>query len=250
MTVTQDAFHDASFHVLQPKARGNRSGMDALLLAASMPKDASGIVADLGAGAGVAGFALINLNEDLELVAVERNKEMAELARQSSLLSQNAHLRDRIKVIEADVTLSGLNRQSAGLATDSVDHVIMNPPYNSQGARPPNDPLRAEAFIMAQGGLDAWFRTAAAMMQGDGYFSVIHRTDSLGEVIACSQGRFGNLEIIPIHSHAGEPAKRMIVRGIRGSKAPSCILPGFIVHSDEGKFTPHADAIFKGKAGL
>ncbi len=247
---TCDAFLDGGFSVLQPKARGNRSGMDALLLAASLPEETCGLLADLGAGAGVAGFAALQRHDGLNLLAVEKNHEMAAMARQSCQLEENRHLQSRIRVLEADVTLSGQARRKAGLENDSVDHVIMNPPYNTRGTRAPADAMRAEAFMMAEGGLDAWFRTAAAIVRPGGTMSIIYRTDNLGEVIACSQGRFGNLEIIPVHSREKEAAKRMIVRGICGALAPLRILPGFVIHAEGGGFRPCADNVFRGKAGL
>lgn len=250
METTRDMFHDGAFEVLQPSTRGNRSGMDALLLAAALPQSASGILADLGSGAGVAGLAALNLNQKLKLVSVEKNPHMADLARKSLQLSGNSSLRNKTKVIEHDVTSSGIDRLKAGLAPDSVDHIITNPPYNTSRERPPKDPIKAEAFMMGEGGIDAWFRTAAAIVKPGGTLAIIYRTENLGEVLACSQGRFGGLEIMPIHSRADEAAKRIIVRGTRASRASMAIVPGFVVHNEDGSFTEKADAIFKGKAHL
>lgn len=250
METTRDKFHDGAFEVLQPAARGNRSGMDALLVAAALPKNASGVLADLGSGAGVSGLAALNLNPELKLSCVEKNPQMADLARKSLHLSCNSKLFIKTKVIELDVTSSGVDRLKAGLAPDSVNHVIMNPPYNTLRERPPKDAMRAEAFMMGEGGIDAWFRTAAAIVKPGGTLAIIYRTENLGEVLACSQGRFGGLEIMPIHSRADEAAKRIIVRGTRASRAPMAIVPGFVVHNDDGSFTARADAIFKGTARL
>lgn len=247
---TRDTFHNGAFGVIQPSARGNRSGMDAMLIAASLPKSASGTVADLGAGAGVAGFAALNLHSDLNLLAVERNAEMAEMAEHSIRLPENSAFNKRARVIRFDVYKSGVDRAKAGLSPECVDHVIMNPPYNSLNMRAPGDALRAEAFMMGEGGIDAWFRTAASILKQGGTFSVIYRTENLGELIACCQGRFGDLKILPIHSRKDEPAKRVVVRGIRGSRAPISILPGFVVHEENGEFTAKADAIFKGEQTL
>ncbi|KJS21015.1 MAG: hypothetical protein VR78_00650, partial [Hoeflea sp. BRH_c9] len=49
-----DAFHNGGFHLLQPLGSGHRAGMDAMLLAATVPEGARGTLADLGAGAGAA----------------------------------------------------------------------------------------------------------------------------------------------------------------------------------------------------
>ena len=51
---TVDIFHRGRFVLVQPKGAGHRSGVDAMILAASVPSGFSGLLADLGAGAGAA----------------------------------------------------------------------------------------------------------------------------------------------------------------------------------------------------
>ncbi len=250
LKTSQDKFHRGAFEVMQPVDKGHRSGLDALLIASALPEGVSGTLADLGAGAGVAGLAALNLNPGLDLLAIEKHPEMAECARRTALLSTNMNLRSRVKVLEADVTLSGAERTKAGLEAESVDYVIMNPPYNIKRDQPPRDPMKIEAFMMGEGGIDAWFRTASAIARQGAMMVLIYRTENLGEVLACSQGRFGGLEILPVHSSQNEPAKRVIVRGIRGSRAPMSIVPGFVVHNDDGSFTEEAEAIFDGSGRL
>ncbi|MGI9352564.1 MAG: tRNA1(Val) (adenine(37)-N6)-methyltransferase [Rhizobiaceae bacterium] len=244
---TVDSFHQGAFKVLQPKNSGHRSGMDALLLAASIPENAQGILADLGAGVGVAGYAALNLNRDLDLLAVEKNPQMAELARRSLMLDGNANMKIRTKVLEVDITANGAERLKAGLNSESVSHVIMNPPYNMTSLRPSPDLLKAEAYMLGEGGIDAWFRTAASILTPGGNLCMIYRTENLGDILACAQGRFGGLEIMPIHSRCDEAAKRLIVRGTRGSRAPLSILPGFVVHKNGGGFTSFAEKVFNGE---
>ena len=49
---TLDAFHRGNFWLVQPKGVGHRAGVDAMILAASVPSDFSGKLADFGAGGG------------------------------------------------------------------------------------------------------------------------------------------------------------------------------------------------------
>ncbi|MCR4269269.1 methyltransferase, partial [Nitratireductor sp. ZSWI3] len=53
-----DSFHRDAFRLVQPARGGHRSGIDAMLVAAALPDGFAGAVADLGAGAGAAGFAV------------------------------------------------------------------------------------------------------------------------------------------------------------------------------------------------
>lgn len=245
-----DRFHNGSFEVAQPTSGGHRAGMDALLLAATLKDGASGLVADLGAGSGVAGFAALNLHRELDLLAVELNETMFDMLSKTLSRALNARFANRTTTLLADVTLSGTDRLEQGFADNSVDHVIMNPPYNTYSYRPPAKAIKHDAHMLGEGGLDAWFRTAAAITRIGGSLNMIYRSEDIAAVIACSRGRYGGLQIIPIHSKKNENAKRILVCGIRGSKAPLTILPGFVVHNDDGTFSEHADAIFKGKMRL
>ena len=248
--LTRDSFHRGQFEVFQPTGTGHRSGSDALLLAAALSNDARGMLADLGAGAGVAGLAALARNRHLSAVLVEIDPVMAQIARQSLALEVNSGLASRARVLEADVTLSGKRREAAGLQNRGFDHVIMNPPYHSAAKRAPKDPLKALAHVMREGGLEAWMRTAAAILRPAGVLYLIHRTESLGEIIAVSQGRFGGLTLLPLHGGPRKPAGRILLRAVRGSKAPVSILPGLILHDHDGRPTAEADAALNGKACL
>lgn len=247
---TTDAFHAGAFEIVQPAKTGHRAGLDALLLAACVPESATGTLADLGAGTGAAGFAALNLNRDIDLISVELNEQMYGMLQNSVALLANHDFRARIQTLNSDVTKSGAARLKQGLNENSVDHVIMNPPYNTDRHRSPPDPTKAQAYMIGEGGIDAWFRTASAILKPGGTLSMIYRAENLSDILACSQGRFGGLEILPIHSRAEEAARRILVRSVRGSRAPLAILPGLVVHNADGEFTDKVRAIFDGEARL
>src|SRR5689334_19337984 len=116
-----DAFHRGLFHIVQPKGRGHRAGMDAMLLAALIADDRAIKVADLGAGAGAAGLAVASRLAKAAVVLFERSAEMADYARRSIDLPGNAHMAGRVSVVEADVTLTARARNDAGLVDESFD---------------------------------------------------------------------------------------------------------------------------------
>ncbi|TGV74768.1 methyltransferase, partial [Mesorhizobium sp. M00.F.Ca.ET.158.01.1.1] len=74
---TVDAFHRGRFWLVQPKHGGHRAGMDAMMLAASVPSSFGGRLADFGAGAGAAGLAVLSRCPGAQAVLVERAPEMA-----------------------------------------------------------------------------------------------------------------------------------------------------------------------------
>ncbi|MBB3540042.1 tRNA1(Val) A37 N6-methylase TrmN6 [Rhizobium sp. BK176] len=246
---TIDAFHRGLFHVLQPKGRGHRSGMDAMLLAALVADDRPVKVADLGAGAGAAGLAVASRLPRAEVVLFERSGEMADYARRSILLPENAHVADRVAVVEADVTLKAKARNEAGLVDESFHHVIMNPPFNDAGDRRTPDALKAEAHAMTDGLFESWVRTAGAIMIPGGQLSLIARPESIAEIIDACGRRFGGIEVTAIHPREGENAVRILVTAIKGSRARLSLRAPLIMH-EEGthKFSPFVDDLNNGRA--
>ena len=56
--------------------------------------------------------------------------------------------------------------------------------------------------------------------------------------------------MLPLHPRAGAPAHRVLVQGIKGSRGPLQILPGFVLHQDGNAFTPAAQDILRAGAPL
>lgn len=248
---TRDSFHRGGFEVLQPVRSGHRAGSDALLLAAALPENAKGLLADLGAGAGVAGLAALAVNPLLEARLVEFDRHMAQCARLSLQLPANAALASRAQVIEADVTLGGRKRTEAGLADNVFDFVISNPPYyNPASERSSPDARRALAHQMGEGDLEAWLRTGAAILKPGGMLCLIWRSERLDEALGGLRGRFGAIEVMGLHPHAGEPAPRLVIRAVRGSRAPLRLYPGVVLHEADNAPSQIAQALLNGLARL
>ncbi len=248
---TVDAFHFGAFHVIQPKGQGHRSGSDAMFLAAMVPDDARGKVADLGAGSGAAGMAVASRVSSVEVTLVERSAMMAEFARRSVDLEANAALRPRMSVIEADVTLTGKARLAAGLQDGVYDHVIMNPPFNLPADRKTPDALKAEAHAMQAEMFDKWLRTANAIAKPGGQLSLIARPQSVSEILSACENRFGGLCITLIHPRRDANAARLLLSGVKGSRARLEFRPPLIVHDGDGhRFSELAAALNNGRAYL
>ena len=245
---TVDAFHRGRFHVVQPKGGGHRSGMDAMMLAALVDAKGPVSVADLGAGAGDAGLAVASRLADARVLLVERSALMADFARRSLALSENAALAGRVSVLEADVALTGKARIEAGLIDEVHDHVIMNPPFNDGADRRTPDRLKAEAHAMEEGLFERWLKTAGAIMKPGGQLSLIARPQSIAEIIAACGRRFGGVEITPLHPRPDENATRILVTAIKGSRARLALRAPLIMHADDGhRFSDLVDDLNNGR---
>lgn len=248
---TVDAFHRGRFHLVQPAGRGHRAGLDAMLLAAAVPDGFAGRVADLGAGAGAAGLAVLARCPDAAAMLVEREGDMAAFARATLELSENAAFESRATVIEADVSLRGKARIAAGLGDNCCDFAIMNPPYNDAADRASPDTLRQAAHVMTEGLFEEWVRTAAAIVRPRGGLAIIARPASLGAMLAAIDGRFGSAELMAIHPRPGKAAIRIVMRAWRGQRGALSMLPPLTLHGETGNgFTPEAEAAINGERAL
>ena len=239
---TCDAFLDGRIHLRQPRT-GFRSGLDAVFLAAACPARAGDRVLEAGCGAGVASLCLIARVPHTTITGVEIDPGLAELANENAAANGAC---DRFHAIAADVTASWTQLEASGLQREAFDHVIANPPFFSHGrSRPAHDRGNARARAMPEGDLEAWVRFLAAAAKPSGTCTVIHTTEALPELLASFDRRFGDLRITPLYPKAEAPAIRVIIRGIKGSRAPVAITAGIILHEMDGTPTAAAKAILR-----
>jgi len=246
-----DSFHRGRFQLVQPARGAHRAGTDAMMLAGAVPGNFRGRLADLGAGAGAAGMAVASRCEGAHVLLVENVPGMADCAARSIALPHNEWLAGRLSLLEADVTLAGAQRAAAGLPDNGFDFAIFNPPFNAAADRPSPHAARERAHVMQAGLFGQWLRTAAAIVRPGGGVALIARPASLGEIIEGLQRRFGAIEIKPILPQADRAAIRIVVRGVRASRAPLSILPGLVLHEHgSNRLTEQADRINNGLQSL
>lgn len=244
--MTRDAFLGGRLAVSQP-ARGFRAGLDSVLLGAAVASGARRLL-DLGAGVGTAALVALADRPGLEATLCEADPTAAELARSNVAANGFA---ERARVIEIDVGARGSERLAAGLPADAFDSVIANPPFFDPSGGTAPSPSRSAARQMPEEALDNWLRTAAAHTAPGGEAIVVHVASALPALLTAFAGRFGAITVLPLLPRAGQPASRVLVRGIKGSRAPFTLLAGRALHVDTGRdFRPEFDALFRGEGRL
>lgn len=239
-----DAFLGGLLTLRQPE-KGHRAGTDAVLLAACVPLAPVRAV-DVGSGVGAAGLAALARGAGLDMTCVEIDPALVALCDRN--ISENG-LAARARALAVDA-LDAASRRAAGLADGAFDLVLTNPPFlDPAHVRRSPDAARARAHV-ADGGLELWMKAALALLRPGGVFLMIHRADALAEILNAAKGRIGNLRLLPVHAKAGEPAVRLLLYGKKGSRAPLALLPPLVLHEAGGGFTPQAEAIHRGEAGI
>lgn len=249
---TLDDFLGGRLRIEQPRHGAHRAGLDAILLASAVPSGASGHLVDLGAGVGTAGLAAGFRSPDLEISLVERDPVLAGLASTNAERLTDGGHRGPIRVVVTDVTGRARERETAGLARECADHVILNPPFFApRSVRASPHANRSSAHILPDGTLDAWIRTAAAVARPGGRMALIFRGDAIEVILAALKGRFGGAAIVPVHPRASEPAHRLVVTAVKGSRAAPAVMPGLVLHPDgSNSYREPADSILRGLRGL
>jgi tRNA1(Val) A37 N6-methylase TrmN6 len=242
---TEDAFLGGRLRLRQPKS-GHRAGHDAMLLAAATAARPGDRVVEFGAGIGAAGLALATRVEGIRLVLVEIDAVLAGMARDNA--AANAISAD---IVVLDVTSEASAFGAAGLAPDSADVVLMNPPFNDPlRHRASPDPSRASAHVAGPATLAGWIHACRRILKSGGNLTLIWRADGLADVLAGLDRGFGSLKILPVHGDPTAPANRVLVRATKGGKAPMEIHPGLMLNEASTVPNKWVQEILAGKGVL
>lgn len=243
--LTEDAFLGGQLRLKQ-KRSGHRAGHDAILLAAATPAEPGNRVVDLGAGVGTAGLALARRVGGIRLTLVEIDPELADLARANAAANGMA-----AEALVLDVTGDAQAFAAKGLSPDSVDAVLMNPPFNDPVRhRGSPDQARQSAHVATGETLQGWVHAARRILKSGGSLTLIWRADGLADVLAALSRGFGSLAVLPVHGEAGRPAIRVLVRAIKGGRAPTRILPGLMLNDEPTLPKKEVEEILAGRAVL
>lgn len=245
--VTEDAVLGGRLVLRQPR-RGHRVGHDAILLAAATAAKSGEHAIDLGAGIGAAGLALARRVEGLSVTLLDVDQRLAALAAGNAELNG---LGGRVRVVALDVGAATGAYHDAGLAAGCATRALMNPPFNQaarQNASPDRD--RRRAHTAADYTLVQWVRRARWLLVQWGALTLIWRADGLADVLAALGGEFGAIAVLPVHPKPGEAAIRVLVRAVKGSRAPLTLLPQLVLANEQGRPTEAAEAILRDGAIL
>ncbi len=242
---TEDVFLGGQLRLRQPRS-GHRAGHDAMLLAAATAAKAGDRVVEFGAGVGAAGLALARRVGGIELVLAEIDPALAQLARENA--GRNAIAAE---IVVLDVTSSAEDFTNFGLTPDSVDAVLMNPPFNDAARhRASPDASRASAHVADHTTLESWVHAARRVLKSGGALTLIWRADGIAEALAALARGFGSLAILPVHADAGRPAIRVLIRGVKGGKTPARVLSSLMLNDESGLPNKKVAEMLSGKRVL
>jgi tRNA1(Val) A37 N6-methylase TrmN6 len=230
--------------ILHQRLKGHRAGTDAVLLAAACPPLKQGMIIDLGSASGAVGLIAAHHNTQAHVMLVDRDTDALSLAHKN--IEANG-FESRMHVLHVDIFAPASDVEAQGLKEQSADIVLTNPPFFEEGqGRQSPDHDKRNAHHMIKGGLKQWIKTACRILKPHGHIVVIHRADALLALLDTLNGRFGALVVTPVYPRDGDNASRVLVCGIKGSRAPLTIATPLILHTPDGHFTDVAARLHGG----
>jgi tRNA1(Val) A37 N6-methylase TrmN6 len=246
---THDALLGGLIRLKQPR-KGQRASADAVMLAAAIAAKPGARVLELGCGSGVAMLCLAARLKAVTVAGLELQPDLVALCARN--IEANG-LGDRLEAHEGDIRA----RRIAGLAPNSFDQVFANPPYfdTARHRVSPHAGRAAARAEAADADLAHWIAAMLRYAKPGAGLTLIHKAERLGDILAglapaAGKPAAGAIRVIPLWSKPGQPAKRVIVRAIKGSRAPLVLTPGLLLHRPDGSYLPEIDAVLRDGAAL
>jgi tRNA1Val (adenine37-N6)-methyltransferase len=198
--------------IAQPES-GYRYSLDPFLLAGFAGAEGQcARIADLGCGTGILPLLLAERAASAAIVGIERQPELAELARRNLAASRHAA---RLQLVEGD--LRGI---ATLLPEHAFDLVCSNPPFRAAGrGRLAANGGRAAARHELHGTLADFVAAAAYLLRPGGRFALVHLPERLTELLLLLQrARIEPKRLRCVHPRAGAAATMVLVEGRAGGR--------------------------------
>lgn len=210
---------------------GFRFSLDALLLAAFAGRErVGGRVCDLGTGCGVVGLKLALDHPDFFAFGLDLNPDMLRHARENA---RRLGLRERFFPLLADAC------GPLGLAPESMDMVLCNPPYRDPGTgRTCPDRDRTLARFESRAALGDFVRAAGYLLRNRKSCFFIHlaeRADELLDLLRAA--RLAPKDLLFVHARPDASARLALVRALKNGGPGLSVLPPLFLHEGRGEAT-------------
>jgi tRNA1Val (adenine37-N6)-methyltransferase len=225
--------------IYRQPATGFRSGIEPVILAASIPARPGDHVLEAGTGAGAALLCLTARTPGVRTTGVEIDGTMASLAAATALANGFTGI---------EIITSRIETATFGAA---FDHAIANPPYHPpQGTASPI-PARETAKRGSAALMQAWIGRLADVLHDRGTLTLIVPAMMIPACLAAMADRnCPCTTLFPLWPKTGRRAKLVLLRGVKNARTPMRLAAGLVLHNPDGSFTQAAQAILTSGSAL
>ncbi len=212
-------------------------GMDSVLLsdfAKEIKKNSS--IADLGTGTGILAILLSGKTQDTQIVGVEIQKEVAEMANRSILLN---NLKNRIQIICEDI-----KNLKAKYEQGSFDAIVTNPPYKKVGTGKIN---KKDKKIISRheitANLEDFISISNYLLKDHGSIYMVHRPERIADIFVLLRKYKLEPKILRlIYPNVEKSPNLILIKAVKNAKPFLKVEKPLIVYTSEGNYT---EEIFK-----
>lgn len=206
-------------------------GIDAVLLA-DFAKTANGErIADLGTGTGVIPLILSEKACVKEIIGIEIQKDVAEMAQRSIRLNSMDHV---IKILNIDV-----KETPDFLQKSSCDAVVSNPPYIERESGIKNkDAVKASARHEISAVLEDFISAAYYLLKNKGSFFLVHRPHRLVDILLlCRAYKLEPKKIRFVHPKKNKKPNIVLLQCVKHGNPELKFLDPLYVYEETGIYT-------------
>jgi len=227
---TLDTMFQGRLKVIQKK-RGYRFSLDAVILGRLAPVSAGDRVIDLGTGCGIIPLILAVTTSAKEIVGVELQEELAELAIRNVKLNG---LTEKITIVKED-----LKNLYSFYPAGSFDFIVSNPPFRKQqtGRISPQEQKSLARYEIAVS-LAEMLKVASYLLRTQGKIFLIYPAFRLVDLFY--EMRKEGIEpktLQCVHSRVDTPAKMVLVEGMKGGGEELKVKEPLVIYDHEGEYT-------------
>ena len=214
-------------------------GIDSVLLsdfAKNIKNNAS--VIDLGTGTGIIPTLLCAKTKLKNVVGIEIQKEVFDMAKRSIKLN---NLEDKFNIINDNI----LNLENI-FGRNVFDVVVTNPPYKKKdtGIINENEKKKISRHEITAT-LEDFIKISNVILKDKGEFYMIHRPERLVDIIyLMRKHKIEPKELRFVCSCEGKEPKMVLIKGIKNARSFIKIKNNLYVYNKDGKYTKEIEKIY------
>jgi len=240
---TLEQLRIGNLRYLQPKT-GYRFSVDAILLADFFRANREERVIDLGTGSGILPILCAALTPAREIVGLELQERLAQLAQRNVELN---HLEARVRIIQGD-----LKQVSRMFHAGEFDVLCSNPPYRKVGSgrkNPGTEQAIARHEIACQ--LNDLAAAAKYLVKPGGKAFFIYLPERLSELcVALTAHRLEPKALRCVHSYKTAPASLVLLEARRDAASGMNVLPPLCLYEQENIYSEEAKRILREECAM
>ncbi len=217
-------------------------GIDSILLSDFAKQIKKGArVLDLGTGTGIIATLLCGKTELSEIIGIEVQEEVADMAKRSIQVN---HLEDRFKIIQDNI----LNL-SNHFEKNTFEAIVTNPPYKKKETGIQNEDTRKLiSRHEIEANLEDFIKISKDMLKDKGEFYIVYRPERLVDLLSLMRKyKIEPKKIRFVYSNVNAVSKLVLVQGVKNARPFLKLEPNLYIYDDNGNYTEEILKIYNKK---